>query len=60
MNLRPMDYVRAALANAMVEDMDITDLWRAAEEAKTPGDFDERVNAMVHAKDVIKKAMEAS
>ena len=35
MNLAPMDYVRAAIANALAEHMTLQDLWAAAEHAKT-------------------------
>ena len=41
-----MDYVRAAICNAIVENMDIQDLWAMAEHAKTPEDFDRAVNEL--------------
>ena len=44
--LTAMDYVRAAIVNAIVENMDIQDLWAMAEHAKTPEDFDRAVNEL--------------
>ena len=41
-----MDLVRAALANAMVEDMTLEDVARCAEYAATVEDFDTAVNEL--------------
>ena len=53
MNLTAMDYIRAALANAMAEDLDLADIWQAIEQAETPAAFDENVNAIVQARDAM-------
>lgn len=53
MTLTPMDYIRAALANAMAEDLDLSDVWQAIEQAETPSEFDANVNAIVQARDAI-------
>lgn len=47
MILQPMDYVRAAIAQAMVENLTLDDLWRCAEHADTPETFDAAVNLLV-------------
>lgn len=44
-----MDYVRAAIANALAEGVSINDLWKAAELAETAEDFDDAVNLLVSA-----------
>ena len=44
-----MDYVRAAIANALAEGLSITDVWKAAEMAETAEDFDDAVNLLVSA-----------
>lgn len=46
MHLKPMDYTRAAIANALAEGMTLTDLWAAAEHAQTPQAFDEALNML--------------
>lgn len=53
MTLTAMDYVRAALANAMAEGLDLTDVWQAADEATSCKGFDENVNAAVHGRDAL-------
>ena len=53
MTLTPMDYIRAALANAMAEDLDLADIWQAIEQAETPAAFDANVNAIVQARDAM-------
>jgi len=53
MNLTAMDYIRAALANAMAEDLDLADVWQAIEQAETPTQFDANVNAIVQARDAM-------
>jgi len=52
MTLSPIEYIRADLANAMAEDLDLADVWQAIEEAETPAQFDANVNAIVQARDV--------
>ncbi len=49
MNLTPMDSVRAAIINAMLEDMTVIDLWMCAEHAETSEDFDTAVNELAQA-----------
>ena len=44
-----MDYVRAAIANALAEGLSITDVWKAAEMAEAAEDFDDAVNLLVSA-----------
>ena len=46
MDLDAMTYIRAAIANALVEDMTIKDLWAMAEYAPTPQSFDAAVNTL--------------
>ena len=41
-----MDYVRGAIANAIVERMSLTDLYACAEHAETAEDFDTAVNLL--------------
>ena len=53
MTLTAMDYIRAALANAMAEDLDLADVWQAIEQAETPTQFDANVNAIVQARDAM-------
>lgn len=43
-----MDMVRAAIINALIEDMTLEDLWFCAEHAKTPDDFDDAVNLLTY------------
>lgn len=43
----PMDWVRAALLNAKVENLTIADLIAMAEHAKTPRAFDAAVNEFI-------------
>lgn len=52
MKLSPIQYIRAALANAMAEDLDMSDVWQAIEEAETPAQFDANINAIVQARDI--------
>lgn len=42
----PMDWIRAAICNGIVEGMDILDLWACAENAETPEAFDKAVNEL--------------
>lgn len=56
MNLTPMDYIRAALANAMAEDLDIADIWQAIEHAETPAAFDANINTIVQAREKMGQA----
>lgn len=44
--LSSMDYVRAAMLNALMEDLEVADLFIAAENASTAEQFDEAVNRM--------------
>lgn len=44
--LDEMDFVRAAIANAMAENMTLEDLWACAEHAADVDDFDEAVNLL--------------
>lgn len=46
MNLTAMDYVRAAMANAMAEGMNMRDLWECAHHAETPERLDYAVNLL--------------
>ena len=46
MDITQMDWVRAALANAMAEDMTLQDVWACAEHAATPEAFDDAVNEL--------------
>ena len=55
MNLKTMDYIRAAIANAMAEDLDVEDIWLAIEQAETPADFDANVNTIVQSRAVMKQ-----
>jgi hypothetical protein len=48
MDLTPMDYVRAALANAMIEGMTAEDLFFMAMHAQTARDFDDAVNMLAN------------
>ena len=45
----PMDWIRAALANASHEGLTTHDLTKAAEHATTARDFDRAVNWLVRA-----------
>lgn len=47
-NLTPMDNVRAALLNALVEGMTLHDVWLMAEHAKTTDDLDRAVNVLAN------------
>jgi nitrogen regulatory protein PII len=42
----PMDWIRDAIANAAVENMDIADLIACAEHAETVEDFNSAVNLL--------------
>lgn len=55
----PIEYIRAAIANAMVEDLNVTQIWQAAKNAQTPEQFDANINAIVQARDMMALAMEA-
>lgn len=46
MDLDAMDYVRGAIANAMVEDMSLQDIWACAEHAQSPQSFDDAINEL--------------
>ena len=48
-DLRPMDYVRGALANAIAEGLDLIDLFSMAEHARTCAEWDTAVNELVQA-----------
>ena len=49
MNLTAMDYIRAALANAIASNLSLTDAARMAEHATTPQEFDKAVNMLATA-----------
>lgn len=49
MNLSPMDYIRAAIANAQHERLTLADLAAMAEHATTCERFDNAVNVLVNA-----------
>lgn len=49
MSLSPMDWVRAALANADVEGLSLQDVKEMAEHAITAERFDSAVNELVRA-----------
>jgi len=55
MKLSPMDYARAAIANAMAEDLDLADVWLAIEQAETPAQFDANVNTIVQSRAVMEQ-----
>ena len=40
------DYLRAGIANAMIEGMTVRDLWECAQYAETMDDFDAAVNML--------------
>ena len=44
--LTDMDYVRGAIANAMLEEMTLSDLWECAAYARDTEAFDEAVNLL--------------
>lgn len=44
----PMDNVRAATINALIEDMSLEDLWYCSEHADTTEDFDAAVNLLTY------------
>ena len=44
----PMDNVRAAIINALIEDMNLEDLWWCAEHADTTGDVAAAVNLLTY------------
>ena len=44
----PMDNVRAAIINALIEDMSLEDLWWCSEHADTTEDFDAAVNLLTY------------
>lgn len=47
-NPTSMDWVRAAIANAIIEDMTVRDIWACAEHAETPQDFDTAINLLAN------------
>ena len=49
MTLTPMDYLRAALAQAMAEGMDLREVWAAAEATETVEQFDQAITAIADA-----------
>lgn len=49
MELDEMDWVRAALANAIAEGLSLGDVAEMARHAKTPESFDKAVNELVRA-----------
>jgi len=49
MTLTPMDYLRAALAQAMAESLGIEEVWAAAEEAESLEQFDQAITAIADA-----------
>ena len=53
MNLSPMDYIRAAIAQAMAEGLDVSEIWLAVDSAETPSQFDANISAIVAAKDAM-------
>ena len=50
MTLTPMDYIRAGLAAAMADGLDVSEIWLAADTAKTPEQFDAAIQAIITAK----------
>ena len=50
MNLSPMDYIRAAIADALAEGFDLTEVWAAVDMAETPSQFPEMIAAIADAK----------
>ena len=44
----PMDNVRAAIINALIEDMSLEDLWYCSEHADTTEDLDAAVNLLTY------------
>ena len=46
MEFTAMDWVRAAIANALIEDMTVLDLYEMAEHAETAESFDDAVNIL--------------
>lgn len=46
MHLTAMDWIRAAIANAQAEGMDLSDLAAMARHAQTPEHFDRAVNEL--------------
>ena len=50
MNLTPMDHVRAALADAMAEGLDVTEIWEAANGCETVEAFIGAIGAVAAAK----------
>ena len=44
--LTETDFLRAAIANAMIEDFTVRDLWECAQYAETIDDFDAAVNLL--------------
>ena len=49
MYLTPMDYVRAAICNAIAEGMSLNDLFAMAQHARTCERFDAAVNELASA-----------
>ena len=47
--LTDMDYVRAAIINAIAEGHDIFDLYEASQFAQTAADFDDAMNELIFA-----------
>ena len=50
MNLTPMDHVRAALADAMAEGLDVSEIWEAANGCETVEAFIGAIGAVADAK----------
>lgn len=45
-DLSEMDYVRAALCNALASGIDLAGVWRIAEHAETVEDFDRAIDLL--------------
>lgn len=56
-DLSPMDYVRAALANGQIMGMDIADMAECARHAATPEAFDRAVNELAQMTQTDERAM---
>ena len=50
MNLTPMDHVRAALADAMAEGLDVSEIWEAANGCETVEAMIGNIGAVADAK----------
>lgn len=53
MTLTPIEYFRAALAQAMAENLDMAEVWLAVDNAETPSQFDENISAIIAAKEAM-------